>query len=242
MSNGIDHFSVIASTISKGSTADKSSLESKSTSGSVPEVPQNQLEALGSFSMLNKSSSDSTKSDKESLDTKSDNGDSVRDSEGSQPLLSWTKQLQELSQSSPARSKSPLRSRSPRGKNSQEKLAAASPRRSKSPRKFMSPRKNKDSAIVQKGSLDTWLIKSPEKISAQDMDSEDFVPSSQGSVASLVEETQSPTKFSKGKLTKDRVGPNENLHPILETPPRPEAGDGENSNLNSSSSGGERKQ
>lgn len=114
-------------------------------------------------------------------------------------LSSWTQKLTQLSQSP---------------KLSSQDLAL-SPKRSKSP--YKSPRKNKKKVTdenEEKGALDKWVIRSPAKHVAlidDDKNTEELIEAN----LSLVEETQSPSKFFRSKEKQDGISPS-----IMETPPK----------------------
>ncbi|XP_062606334.1 telomere-associated protein RIF1-like [Saccostrea cucullata] len=192
---------------------EKETGSSKSSFGSTGYMaPENVMEAVEMECLTYKSTS-SSGADKSSESGRKKDGEM----ETSQSLLTWTNQLKELNQSSPAKVNSPLKN------SSQESSGGSSSRSSK---QFASPAKRGRTKALEKSSkgshkIDEWLIKSPEKssqesgISSQGSD-KSSVTSSNGSQpleVTVVEETQSP------KSMKTRMSPNS--VPIQETPPPP---------------------
>lgn len=202
----------------KGSSDLKS--DSSSKSSDIPSIPQNVL-GIASFTQL---SSKSSESDSGSKTTPSETIESsvsatpekvdIQEKEKvdslSQPLLSWEQKLTQLSQS--PKSLSPVKKlafqESPR-KNSPT-------RKGKSP--FKSPKRTKKKLNDEndgKGALDKWIIRSPSKGLGIVGKSEDAMIVA-NVVQTLVEETQSPSKFSKIK-DKHNDGISSS---IMETPPK----------------------
>ena len=123
----------------------------------------------------------------------------------SEPLFSWTQKLNELSQS--PRLCSPLK------KLSSSQDSTLSPRRSKSPVK--SPKRNRRKVTneneADKGALDKWITRSPSKrVIPSEKQTEEVIVAN----LSLVEETQSPSKFLRSKEKADSTPS------IMETPPK----------------------
>lgn len=206
------------------STTDSGKLSASSSNDSlsVRHVPQNVLETVG-FTQQSASASKSDSSGKVSASecqsgdtskhleshTKNDMEpvntglqlDGGKEKSESEPLFSWTQKLQELSQSPRLNlsGKTPLSQESPRG-------------RSRSP--FKSPKRTKKKITnenEEKGALDKWVIRSPLKsINVSDTGAEEIVAN-----LSLVEETQSPSKFVKTVEKLDGTSPS-----IMETPPK----------------------
>lgn len=224
----IDGFVKDSGTNSKDAISDSSVKESGS---SVPKsVPQNVLGAVDFFQSLSSSTlspkskslaKDGSRTAKDfqvpdeiaSTDNESDIGDSRtvvskdvnvdQEKITSEPLQSWTQKLNELSTS--PRTVSPLRKWSTQD-------AVVSP--GKKSRSSKSPKRNKKRPTdenEEKGTLEKWVIRTPGK-SYQGSQSTDVIVANISQT--LVEETQSPTKFAS-EHSRDKISSS-----IMETPPK----------------------
>ena len=165
-------------------------------------IPQNVLGALGPTP---ESSSKSSESKSQGVMTTDDGKSRVeKDDDDSQPLFSWTQKLNQLNKS--PRSQSPLR----KIMSSPDRKGSPVRTRSQSPGK--SPRRAKKKLVDENyGNLDKWIIRSPGKnVTIDETDNIMTVGS-----ATIVEETQSPTKFSQSRLDE-----NDKNDSIMETPPK----------------------
>ena len=183
-----------------------SSESDKGFSLSNQSVPQNVLGALGPTPESSSKSSETKRQTVTTLDNaKTDMG---QEDDESQPLFSWTKKLNQLNKS--PRSESPLRQiTSPERKGS--------PLRTRSQSPMKSPKRAKKKLTNESyGNLDKWVIRSPVKsvgIEKAEKIADNIL--TVGS-ATFVEETQSPTKFTKNKLD-DGDDKNDS---VMETPPK----------------------
>ncbi|XP_060601192.1 telomere-associated protein RIF1-like isoform X2 [Ruditapes philippinarum] len=197
-----------------------------SDTGMVNSVPQNVLGALDFFQSLSSRSGlskgilsrETSKTSKESsgqeekagADFEPDPSESKanvsKDTEkaSSEPLQSWTKKLNELN-SSP-RPASPARKWS-------SQSSALSPekkfRSSKSPKRI---KKKPGDENEEKGALDKWIVRSPAKNFVGDLNTDIVVANVS---QTLVEETQSPTKFADKGMKGNGLSSS-----VMETPPK----------------------
>ena len=192
-------------TISSGDKAksqDKSTSESENVSLLGQSIPQNVLGVIG---FTPESSSKSVESKTETSRTDESDLIGTDQSDESQPLFSWTQKLNQLNKS--PRNQSPLKKIL-----SQDLRSSPQKTRSQSPAK--SPKRNKKKQGTENfGNLDQWIIRSPgKKTDVQDENTENVINVCS---ATIVEETQSPSKFSKDKLEGDTK-----TNSVMETPPK----------------------
>ena len=181
-----------------GSQSDKGlSLSSQS-------IPQNVLGALGPTP---ESSSKSSESKMETVTTTDKDRKDLDQDDESQPLFSWTQKLNQLNKS--PRSQSPLRKvLSPDGKTS--------PLRTRSQSPLKSPKRAKKKLTDESyGNLDKWIIRSPGKNATVEQTEKNIENIMTVGSTTFVEETQSPTKFTKNKLDGDHKNDS-----VMETPPK----------------------
>ena len=187
---------------SSGKAHSQDSKISEKDSLSGQSIPQNVLGVIG---LTPESSSKSGESKNENLI--SDNNELSDQGEESQPLLSWTQRLNQLNKS--PRSESPL-------KNILSQDLRSSPQKARSQSPIKSPRrhKGKKQGTESYGNLDKWIIRSPAKKSSEVPD-ENVENISNVCSVTIVEDTQSPSKFSK-----DKLGGDIKTNSVMETPPK----------------------
>ena len=207
---GNDHVAKHSQIADKNNTDFRSSGRAQSQDSKISEkdslsgqsIPQNVLGVIG---LTPESSSKSGESKNENLI--SDNNELSDQAEESQPLLSWTQKLNQLNKS--PRSESPL-------KNILSQDLRSSPQKTRSQSPIKSPRrhKGKKQGTESYGNLDKWIIRSPAKQNSEIPDENGENISNVCSVT-IVEDTQSPSKFSK-----DKIGGDLKTNSVMETPPK----------------------
>ncbi|XP_052797305.1 telomere-associated protein RIF1-like isoform X2 [Mya arenaria] len=185
-------------------------------------VPQNVL-GVALYTQISSSKTSESKSDEsvpssdaKTIDSEDKNFENSscetetqeKEKTSSDPLLSWCQKLTELSQSP--------KIISPMKRFAMQEITSSPMSRAKSPLK--SPRRNKKKTNDEnetKGALDKWVIRSPVK--GLGLFEKPGKIITVGHVSqTLVEETQSPTKFSKVKeKNSDGLSPS-----VMETPPK----------------------